>query len=243
MLPPTERGPSEDAVRQRAEADEAAIEQQIAALGEEIAALERSLSEVRQFRVMLTTYAQQARSDAATEAHVEPGERPTSALVLEEDRAGALHGADHPGMATPSPDDAPPGANSVTTADLRAAVRGRLPKWTAWLDEVTSPNRPAPRQSDMAYAVRAACHYLCILDTNEPIGEDRAVEWALGSLPQPWRSTVERSTAWRTHDVVDETVSAEVRRFVTWAAGRARTATRYLDADADGMLDTRDRLY
>jgi Domain of unknown function (DUF4111)/Nucleotidyltransferase domain len=104
----------------------------------------------------------------------------------------------------------------VSAADLRAAVRARLRDWADWANQPDDPDWRLPR-SHKAYVVETMCRALSTLAGNSILSKPRAVAWALANLPEPWRSTVERSQAWRTDSTVDPAIVPEVMRFVQWA--------------------------
>jgi hypothetical protein len=106
----------------------------------------------------------------------------------------------------------------VTSDELRVAVRRRLRDWADWADQVDDPDWGLPL-SHKAYVVETMCRGLYTLDRGELCSKPQAVAWALQSLPEPWRSTVERSVAWRTDTTIDQSVLPEVRGLVYWAAG------------------------
>ena len=105
----------------------------------------------------------------------------------------------------------------ISSEELRAAVRKRLSDWVDYANDPDDPGWLGPR-GGMAYAVETMCRALCSLATGELPSKQRAVEWALEMLPEPWRSAVARSQVWRTDNRVDPDIVPEVRRFVLWAA-------------------------
>lgn len=112
----------------------------------------------------------------------------------------------------------------VDADDIRAAVRARLRDWADWADQVDDPDWFLPR-SHKAYVVETMCRALATLATGEIWSKPRAVAWALAHLPEPWRTTVERSQQWRTDPTFDLDAVEEARRFVYWAAGQGASAT------------------
>jgi len=106
----------------------------------------------------------------------------------------------------------------VSSRDLRAAVRARLRDWADWASQPEDPDWSLGR-GHKAYVVETMCRALYTIACGELPSKRRAVAWALETLPEPWRSTVERSQAWRDDDTVDPTtIVPEVMRFVSWAA-------------------------
>lgn len=105
----------------------------------------------------------------------------------------------------------------ISPADLRAAVRSRLQDWADWADQPDDPDWLLPR-SHKAYVVETMCRALYTLACGELSTKARAVAWATAALPEPWRSTVERSRAWRADNTVDPAIVPEVMRFVRWVA-------------------------
>jgi hypothetical protein len=75
---------------------------------------------------------------------------------------------------------------------LLAAVRLRLREWDASVD--ASDARDWLRGSgQQTYVVETMCRALCTLAIGELPSRPRAVAWARSALPEPRRSTVERS--------------------------------------------------
>src|SRR5262245_26383552 len=90
----------------------------------------------------------------------------------------------------------------IAGEELRAAVRSRLRDWADWADQPDDPDWQLPR-AHKAYVVETMCRALSTLACGQLWSKPRAVAWALAHLPEPWRSTVERSQAWRTDQTVD----------------------------------------
>jgi predicted nucleotidyltransferase len=105
----------------------------------------------------------------------------------------------------------------ISAQELRAAVRDRLRDWADWAHQPDDPDWLLPR-AHKAYVVETMCRALYTLAHGELPGKQQAVAWALRALPEPWRSTVERSQAWRGDDTVDPTIVPQVMQFVRWAA-------------------------
>jgi hypothetical protein len=107
----------------------------------------------------------------------------------------------------------------VSREDLRAAIRDRLRDWA---DFARRPDDPEWRghRGHKAYVVETMCRALCTLATGELPTKPQAVAWALATLPAPWRGLVERSRAWRGDPAPDESLNAEIQRFMLWAAAR-----------------------
>ena len=110
----------------------------------------------------------------------------------------------------------------VSVEVLRAAVRDRLRDWADWAHQPDDPDWQLPR-AHKAYVVETMCRALYVLAHGELPSKQQAVAWALEALPEPWRSTVERSQAWRGDDTLDPTIVPEVMGFVRWAAAVACT--------------------
>ncbi len=106
--------------------------------------------------------------------------------------------------------------DSVSSADLRGAVRVRLRDWAEWADQPDDPDWLLPR-SHKAYVIETMCRALYTLARGVLCTKPCAVAWAMATLPEPWRSTVERSRAWRADPMPDPAIVPEVTRFVRWA--------------------------
>ena len=107
--------------------------------------------------------------------------------------------------------------DAVSPDEIVPAVRARLQDWADWARTPDDPDWRLPR-SHKAYAVETMCRGLYVLARGELSSKRQAVAWALETLPEPWRSTVRRSQAWRTDNTVDLDIVPEVRQFVLWAA-------------------------
>jgi len=87
----------------------------------------------------------------------------------------------------------------ISSRELLQAVRSRLSDWADWAQQPDDPDWLLPR-SHKAYVVETMCRALYTLEHGELSSKSQAVEWAVEALPEPWRSTVERSQKWRTDD-------------------------------------------
>lgn len=106
----------------------------------------------------------------------------------------------------------------VASNELRTAARLRMRDWDAWANRPDDPEWLLPR-NHKAYVVETMCRALYTLVCGELASKPRAVAWALDTLPEPWRSTVERSQTWHTDtETVDPSIVPEVMRFVHWSA-------------------------
>lgn len=112
---------------------------------------------------------------------------------------------------------------SVSADDLRAAARSRLRDWGDWANQPDDPDWQLHR-GHKAYVVETMCRALHTLATGEAQTKQQAVAWALATLPEPWRATVERSQAWRGDPARDDGLNAEIRRFVQWATAQGARA-------------------
>ena len=109
--------------------------------------------------------------------------------------------------------------DAVSSAEICRSVRDRLGDWAEWAQTPDDPDWLLPR-SHKAYVVETMCRALYTLEHGTLSSKAQAVRWAIGTLPEPWRSTVERSRAWRTDDTVDPDIVPQVRRFVLWVAAQ-----------------------
>lgn len=113
----------------------------------------------------------------------------------------------------------------VSRDELRAVVRARLRDWADWANQPDHPDWQLPL-GHKAYVVETMCRALCTLVTGELPSKPRAVAWALANLPEPWRSTVERSRAWRGDKTREPAIVPEVLRLVCWAASEGEDAAQ-----------------
>ncbi|MEF2277268.1 aminoglycoside adenylyltransferase domain-containing protein [Deinococcus sp. YIM 134068] len=111
----------------------------------------------------------------------------------------------------------------ISAEDLKGGVREELRSWTS------QPDEPAwlLRRSYQAFAVETMCRALFTLHTGELPSKPRAVAWALGSLPEPWRELAGRSREWRRDDTPGPATLPEIMRFVRWAAAEGEEAVRH----------------
>jgi hypothetical protein len=111
----------------------------------------------------------------------------------------------------------------IPPAEIKHAVRARLPDWAEWARQPDDPDWRLPL-SHKAYVVETMCRALHTLATGELASKQQAVVWARQNLPEPWHTLVVRSQAWRTDQTVDLSVVEEVRDFVLWVASYAAGA-------------------
>lgn len=105
----------------------------------------------------------------------------------------------------------------ISHSALAKAVHDRLGDWADWAMQEDDPDWLLPRRHK-AYVVETMCRALYALAQGELVSKREAVDWACQALPEPMRSTAERSRQWRTDDTADDDIIPEVRRFVLWAA-------------------------
>lgn len=108
----------------------------------------------------------------------------------------------------------------VSAEEMRAAVRARLPGWADFARQTDDPEWHA-HLGHKAYCVETMCRALHTLATGETQTKPQAVAWALATLPEPWRATVARSQAWRGDQSHNDSLNAEVQRFILWTAAQA----------------------
>jgi len=115
----------------------------------------------------------------------------------------------------------------ISSEELRTAVRAELEaRVRAWAGGQAAPDWLLPRYYQ-AFEVETVCRALHTLARGELPTKPRPVAWALETLPEPWRSLVERSQAWRADDTLDPSTVADVMRFVRWSASRAGAGQRH----------------
>jgi hypothetical protein len=108
----------------------------------------------------------------------------------------------------------------VLRDEILAAARSNLVRWVEWINDPDDPDWLLPR-GHKAYVVETMCRILFTLATGELAGKPQSVAWALETLPEPWRATVERSQTWRNDRAVDLSIAPEVVAFVRWTSARA----------------------
>jgi hypothetical protein len=112
----------------------------------------------------------------------------------------------------------------ISADDLRAAVVSELSaRVEDWAGSGEPPDwlRPLYYQS---FEVETLCRALCMLKAGKMPTKPKAVEWALRTLPEPWRGLVEWSQECRADKAEDSSRIPEVMEFARWAAREAGTA-------------------
>jgi predicted nucleotidyltransferase len=110
--------------------------------------------------------------------------------------------------------------NPVSAEELRDAVRDRLRDWEDWARKPDDPDWRLPL-SHKAYVIETMCRGLYTVSSGALCSKPQAVEWAVETLPEPWRSLVERSRKWRTDSSLPDPATVDqVQRFVLWTASR-----------------------
>ena len=104
----------------------------------------------------------------------------------------------------------------VTPDDLREAVRARLRDWAQWAAD------PGTKLWPIIYTTETMCRSLYTLAHGTLPNKADAVQWALDTLPEPWRATVSESQTLRhSGDTDDRTLAPAVVEFVKWAAAQS----------------------
>jgi predicted nucleotidyltransferase len=106
--------------------------------------------------------------------------------------------------------------DSISPEELRDAVRQRVREWATWTANPHDPEWLRPR-SHQAYVVETICRALYTLAFGELTSKQKAAEWAISALPEPWRAAVGRSVGARADETSDEARIEEVLAFVQWA--------------------------
>jgi hypothetical protein len=105
----------------------------------------------------------------------------------------------------------------VTPEAMCAAVRTRLCDWADWAAAPDDADE-IERTGAQAYTVETMCRALYTLATGTLESKPRATAWALDTLPEPWRTTVERAHGNRMSDGCNPAAVPEVVEFVRWVA-------------------------
>jgi predicted nucleotidyltransferase len=112
----------------------------------------------------------------------------------------------------------------ISVDELRSAVSVRLRDWADWANQLDDPDWRLPL-SHKAYVVETMCRAMYTLVCGDICSKPCAVTWALETVPEPWRSLVEQTRAWRTDPTPpDPNIISEVMRFVHWVASKAGLA-------------------
>ncbi len=105
----------------------------------------------------------------------------------------------------------------ITPAQMRAAVRERMRDWMAWAEDETDPDWAFPL-SHKAYVVETMCRALYTTEHGTWMSKPAAVAWAQSALPEPWRTWVKRSRAWRRQNTPAPELNPVLRQFILWTA-------------------------
>jgi predicted nucleotidyltransferase len=108
----------------------------------------------------------------------------------------------------------------VTPDDLRDAVRARLRDWAQWAAD------PGQKLWPIVYTAETMCRSLYTLAHGTLPNKADAVQWALDTLPEPWRTTVADTQALRHAETDDRSLAPAVVKFVQWAATESQSAAR-----------------
>lgn len=108
----------------------------------------------------------------------------------------------------------------IPQADLRNAVRDRMPDWVDWANDSDDPEWLQPKRHKN-YVIETMCRALYALSTGELTSKPRAVAWAIDALPPEYRDLVLESRAWREDESSAAEVNPDVRRFIRWTAAQA----------------------
>jgi predicted nucleotidyltransferase len=106
----------------------------------------------------------------------------------------------------------------VSPDDLRDAVRARLRAWAQWAAD------PGRKLWPIVYTAETMCRSLYTLEHGKLPNKADAVQWALDTLPEPWRTTVVEAQALRHADTHDRSLAPAVVQFVLWTAAEAAAA-------------------
>jgi predicted nucleotidyltransferase len=113
----------------------------------------------------------------------------------------------------------------ISPEELGAAVRDELrARLRDWAGGTSIPDWLLPRYYQ-AFEVETVCRALYTVAHGELPTKARAVEWAIGELPEPWRSVVEQSQEWRSDRTEDPSRVPEVMAFVRWATSEVEAGT------------------
>jgi len=112
----------------------------------------------------------------------------------------------------------------ISADELRAAIVGELRRrMDSWAASDKPPDWLGARYYQ-AFEIETLCRALYTLEIGELPTKRQAVEWALKTLPEPWRALVEWSQAHRADKTADPSRILEVMRFARWAAAEAGAA-------------------
>ncbi|KKI92953.1 hypothetical protein WQ54_07200 [Bacillus sp. SA1-12] len=110
----------------------------------------------------------------------------------------------------------------ISVEEIQSAVLERLRDWVNWANQSDDPEWHLPL-SHKAYVVETMCRIMFTLSCGNICSKKHAVVWALEIFPEPWRSLVEKSMAWRTKHMTspDADTISKVMSFVHWVAFKA----------------------
>lgn len=111
---------------------------------------------------------------------------------------------------------------------IKSTIRERLREWIGWASNPVNPDWQLPN-SHKSYVVATMCRALYALECDVLASKVRLTKWAIETLPEPWRTTVERSRVWLRELQIDLALVPEVQRFVFWTGTRGTADASQLD--------------
>ncbi len=130
----------------------------------------------------------------------------------------------------------------ISAEDIRAAVAGEL---RARMEDGAIKDEPPAWLGSryyQAFEIETLCRALHTLDSGELPTKAQAVEWALGTLPERWRSLVGWSQQHRADKTADASKIPEIMSFTRWAASRSYLYSALPGASRDAIAGRIERL-
>ena len=109
--------------------------------------------------------------------------------------------------------------------DIKLAVVSRVVDWADWAHDEDDSDWKLPL-SHKAYAIETMCRILYTANHGIIANKADSVDWALASIPKPWRELVNRSQKWRMDTHVDPSINPDVRAFILWTTRQVKEMLR-----------------
>jgi hypothetical protein len=105
----------------------------------------------------------------------------------------------------------------ISTTEIREAVREELQERLASWSDGSWPAEEMTHRAAQVFEIETVCRAIQTIEKGELTTKQEAVDWALDTLPEPWRSLIEWSQGYRGDRTVDEVKVPQVMSFLRWA--------------------------
>jgi len=105
----------------------------------------------------------------------------------------------------------------ISPTAIRAAIREELPERLKCWSDGSWPAEEMVHRAAQVFEIETICRALQTIETGSMMTKAQAADWALETLPDPWRPLVEWSQAYRGDQTIDDAEVPEVMSFLRWA--------------------------